>query len=219
MFPIARFVLALGALSVLCSAASAVPINNASGLATPVTELHFDEFGSNGVLVQDQYTALGVQLSTPIPTLYSDPFEGLDLWALNGNDNIQFQFLGTVNEAAVSFATNPGLSTFTALLDGVVVEQLESPTTITGNGSGQLTYFGFQGIVFDTLAISAGGTNGAYRLDNLQFGDVTPSSGRTDALVSEPGALALGLVGVAMLVGAGRRESEQHRRIARAAHV
>ena len=100
----------------------------------------------------------------------------MDLWALNQGGVFQIQFQGIVDEAAFGFITNPGTSTFTALLGGATVEQFSATTDL----SNVVNFFGFEGIPFDTIEVSPGGTNSAFRFDNFQF-----------SAVPEPNSLAL----------------------------
>ena len=186
-------------LTILSMTVHATPINNTFGLASPNTLLGFDEFGADGVSVQDQYISQGVRFSKPLVTLFSNNFEGMDQFALNQGFTFEIEFLGTVTEAAFSIMTNPGTSNFRALLGGSIVEQITSSTFYSSNDSGQSTYFGFQGITFDSIEIitGAGGPVLPFRLDNLQFGEVTAS-------VPEPGTIALLALGV-VGIGFGKR--------------
>ena len=188
---------ALVALLGLHAPVQATPINSATGLASPATELGFDGLGA-GVPVTDQFASQGVVL-TPTPagalvTLFSDVFVNMSQFALNQSGGaFQIRFQGTVAEAAFALLTNstgPGDdSVFTALLNGAPVEQFNAPTSLTGR------FFGFTGITFDAIEVLPGGQNRAFRLDNLQFGALTA------ARASEPLTLALlgaGLAGVAV---------------------
>jgi len=199
ILPISRLLLII-AMTALGSA-HATPINNSFGLSTPVTTLGFDEFGANGVPVTNQYASQGVLFPViswgPLRTYNSQGFSGFNGWALNNGGDFEIQFLGTVTEAAFSFLTNPGVSSFQAFLGDVPVEQFSSPTSYSWGGPG--TWFGFTGITFDTIKVQPGGQNGAFRLDNLQFSEVAY------AAVPEPGTAALLALGLCTAGIARRR--------------
>jgi hypothetical protein len=81
--------------------------------------------------------------------------------------------------------TNPGTSTFTALLANVPVESFSAATTFTSLDD----FYGFQGITFDQIRVDVGGFNQAMLLDNLQIGT---------SAVPEPTTLVL-LLGLVMM--------------------
>ena len=72
---------------------------------------------------------------------------------------------------------------------------LTTGTSISAN------HVGFEGMTFDTLVISPGGTNGAHHIDNLSFSGFVAASGNP---LPAPGTLALLLAG-GLLVVARRR--------------
>jgi len=196
-----RILAAVTFLALLGSPVCADRIDNATGLASPATTLDFDEWGADGVTITDQYISQGVVFTStpggPVQTLYSDIFPGMDLYALNQAGDFEIQFQGTVDEAAFAFLTNPGTSTFTALRNGSIIDSFSAYTEYVGAAD----YFGFSNFTFDTIRVSAGGTNGAFRLDNLQFGAVTSE-------VPEPGTLALvGLLLAGVGLGMRRRSA------------
>jgi len=171
--------------------AQADTIDNSFGLSSPATTLGFDEWGANGVAITNQYVGDGVVFTStpsgPLVTLFSNGLPAMNQYALNqGGGSFQIQFQGTVNEAAFGFLTNPGTSTFTALRNGAIVEQFSRSTEYWGAAD----YFGFTGITFDTIEVTPGGAGQAFRLDNLQFGQVAIET-------PEPGSLALMLVALA----------------------
>lgn len=91
--------------------------------------------------------------------------------------------------------TNIGTSTFTALLNGSVVESFSASTDTTSADN----FFGFTGITFDEIRIDAGG-NDVMALDNLQLGTTS---------VPEPTSMAL--LGLASISGIGLRLSQRRR--------
>jgi hypothetical protein len=176
-------------LSAPLNTASATTIQNSFGLASPHTTLDFEGLGA-GTPVENQFAGQGVVFTQtsggPLVTLASDSFAGMDGFALNqGNGSFEIQFLGTVTEAAFAFMTNPGTSTFRSLLNGVEVEAFTVGTGYAFDPSPG-TWFGFSGLTFDTIEVLAGGTGQAFRMDNLQFGEVT-----APAQLSLPAALPI----------------------------
>ena len=158
--------------------AATIHIQNSFGLDDPNTTLGFDALGGDGISVTDQFAGQGV-VFTPAPgggdlvTLYSDNFAGMDGFALNQGGTFQIQFLGTVTEAAFAFLTNPGTSMFRALLSGTEIQAFTAETSLASNAFPG-TWFGFTGFTFDAIEVVPGGTNQAFRLDNLQYSEVAP---------------------------------------------
>lgn len=105
----------------------------------------------------------------------------------------EFSFNSNVSAAAFAFVTNAGSSTFVAKLNGVTVESFSAPT----NTSGSTNFYGFSGIVFNSIEIQSGGSNNAYALDNLQ----------SVAAVPEPETYALMLAGLGLMGAVVRRRS------------
>ena len=66
--------------------------------------------------------------------------------------------------AAFAMATNPGTSTFTALLDGAVLESFSTATTLDDSNN----FYGFSGIMFDEISVAPGGFANQMSLDNIQ---------------------------------------------------
>jgi hypothetical protein len=192
----------LSSLISICAPVGATIINSTTGLTGPTNQLGFDSLGS-GIAVTNQFASQGVVFTevlsstspAPLVTLFSDAFTNMNQFALNqSGGSFQIQFQGTVDEAVFAFMTNSGTSSFSALLQGNVVESFSGVTNLTGR------FFGFTGITFDSIEVNPGGQNQAFRLDNLQYGTVTPSS------VPEPTTLALLGLGLAG-IGFSRRKA------------
>ena len=181
----------------LATPVSAITIDNNTGLVAPTNQLGFDGLGA-GTQVTNQFASQGVvftpTLAGPLVTLYSDGFTNMNQYALNQGGVFQIQFQGTVNEAAFAFLTNGGDSIFTALLQGNLVESFTASTNLVGR------FFGFTGITFDAIEVNPDGNGQPFRLDNLQYGIVTPSS------VPEPSTLVLLCLGIAG-IGFSRRKA------------
>ena len=167
----------------MAAPASAVPISNSpTGLAAPTTTLTFDEVVvPNNTVITNQYQAFGVTFG---PNLVFNPqMTGFPNMVGNrlGNffpiiSTFTIDFNSAMSEIAFAMVTNPGVSTFTALLDGATVETFAAGT----NFSSANNYYGFTGITFDQIRVDVGGSNGAMLLDSLQF-----------TVVPEPSTLAL----------------------------
>ena len=178
-------------------------IDNATGLASPVTTVTFSEVSlASGSLVTDQFSALGVEFGslTPSVGLYytatGNPGAGLANYFPDDYNPFVISFNTAITEAAFMMVTNGYTDTFRALLNGTVVE---TATRTTGNWR----YYGFSGIVFDEVQVgvalgeSSVPSNAHMRLDNVQIG--------ATASVPAPPTLALLLVPALLMVGVRRK--------------
>jgi hypothetical protein len=178
----------------------AASIINGFGLNNPTQTITFDEIDFPiGTEITTQYSGLGVTFSNLF--VYTER-EG----SFNLNDNILSNFDITLSgpygpfsinflqqQTAVAFAliTNEGISTFTALLNGVVIETFNAETQL------ELTdnFYGFSGILFDEIQVNPGGSNTAAGIDNLQLSPLTSTSvPETSSLLGllSMGALSIG---------------------------
>ena len=153
-------------------------IKSGTGLASPDTLLTFDEIvlPENSPLTTE-YGAFGVTFSglNYDPSIYTGPWspDGAApfLGNLTDNDNDftnwSVAFDTTVSEVAFTLTAAAGNQTLTALLNGATVESFSFFFgTASDNG-----YYGFDGIAFDAIRMSAG--SGVF-IDNLQFSSVIP---------------------------------------------
>jgi hypothetical protein len=102
-------------------------------------------------------------------------------------------FAADQTDAAFTMVTNEGTSTFTARLNGAVVDSFSARTST--DGSYVDNYFGFTRIVFNEIDVDVGGFNQAMTLDNLQTGPAASSA------VPEPAGLTLLGIGAACALG------------------
>ena len=140
--------------------AHAVPIvGSPTGLAAPGTSLTFSEVVfPNNTTITNQFQGFGVIFSSNIK--YNPQTTAFPNIVGNrlGNffpivDQFTVSFTSDVAAAAFAMVTNPGTSTFTALLDGAVVESFAAAT----NFNSASDFYGFSGITFDQIRVDVGG--------------------------------------------------------------
>jgi hypothetical protein len=175
--------------------AQAASLNNGTGISNPATTITFDEFPlANDTPLTNQYASLGVTFTG----LFSDTiFSGLPNinpsaarnFTISVENPFLISFTQPQSQAAFSLITNPGTSTFEALLNNAVVDSFSNVTDAANTNN----FYGFTGVTFDAIRITAGGrgrTNvGAAVIDNIQFGAATAQS------VPEPFSIIGTLVG------------------------
>ena len=178
------------------SAAQATPYQAPTGLAAPGQTIAFDEFGlPEGTAVTNQYASLGVSFAGVFNTSAFDGafpnISGSELADFNGScpcgPAVTISFAAPVTDAVFAFVSNTGNSTFTSYLGGTMVESASLGTGYDGQ------FAGFTNSRFDSIVVTAGGSNGAGLIDNLEFNAASTA-------VPEPVSLALLGAG---LLGAG----------------
>ena len=156
--------------------ANALNFQNSTGLTSPVQTITFDEFVfPDNTSITNQYSSLGVTFSPnlffnntfSLPNITPNSLENFEA-GVGGTRIATFSILFSTdqNEAAFAMVTSSGTSTFTALLDGAVVETFDATTDSTSSNN----FYGFTDIVFDEISVSPGGTPNIMALDNLQIG-------------------------------------------------
>jgi hypothetical protein len=188
----------------------AAPIINNTGLASPDVTITFSEhvFATETVIT-NQYADLGVEFDAGMyynvqPDFF--PTHSLANFSLEGGQPfhpVSIRFGTPVTAAALALQSNPGTTTFTALLNGVIVESFATGTTLSflPDLSHASDFYGFSGILFDELTISNDFESefGIFQIDNVQY-----------TAVPEPTALLLLGAGLATL--AARRSRRTARR-------
>ncbi|MBK0326953.1 VPLPA-CTERM sorting domain-containing protein [Rhodobacteraceae bacterium F11138] len=174
--------LVISTLAVLAfaGATQAATINGAaSGLTGADRTLTFSEVSlSTKDSVTDQFATYGVTFSPNLVYYgnvqdypnFTDP--ALGNFALDGSnppvpsapiDPFVINFTSDVTAASFAMASNPTTTTFTAFLDGEVVESFSAGTD---SGSAN-NFFGFTGTLFDQIRVDTG--NRYAFIDNLAF--------------------------------------------------
>ena len=151
--------MAAGVCLIASGISNATFLDNASGIASPATTVTFSEVAVvNGTVVTNQFSSLGVTFGSLSATegLYfsasaGSPGAGLQNFFPDSYNPFVISFDTVVSEAAFEMVTNGTTDTFTALLNGVVVE---TASTVTGAA---FSFYGFTGIVFDEIRVGIGG--------------------------------------------------------------
>jgi hypothetical protein len=163
-------------------------IGSPTGLASPTSTITFNEVVLPvGTVLTNQYSAFGVTFQGLVYNLPNGSSMTPPTAAHVGAANFSVFFDQPLTSAAFRLQTNPGTSLFEALLNGVVVESFSAPTTFPSNND----FFGFQGIAFDQIRVTAG-SNGDAVIDNIQLGAPVPEP----ATLAVFGLMAIGAFGV-----------------------
>jgi hypothetical protein len=204
-FSIAAFLLTVFAYH---AGAQATPLINNTGLVSPVQTLTFSEVSlPSESPVTDEYAGFGVTFS---PGLFYNtqpdffPTESLanfvSVFGGQVNNPVSILFSQDLTEVAFALQTNLGITTFTALLDSIVVESFTAETTLSvlPDTSQASNFYGFTNITLDEIRISP--DTPYFQVDNLQ---VSVSS------IPEPGTLCLLGLGFAGIFLSRRRARVQ----------
>jgi len=147
--------------------AQAVSLNNGTGISNPATTITFDDLGS-GDLLTDQYSSLGVTFAGLEVYNTSPGYPNMtELVGFNFANPFLISFTQPQSQAAFSFITEAGTSTFEALLNDSVVETFFATTDLDSTNN----FYGFTGVTFNAIRVTAAGDLGS--IDNLQFGTAT----------------------------------------------
>ena len=195
--------LAIGGMS--SKSAQAAPFKRDTGLTNPDQTLIFDEIVlARHAIVTDQYSGLGIEFS---PGLIYNIQENLrdSFYNVGGNrignfpravlnynaiNPFSIKFLEEQREVAFAMIANPGISSFTALLNGSVVETFSTFTISVSPDN----FYGFTDIVFDEVQIKVGGLGEPMLLDNLQT--IKASEKSVSELTNILGIFAIGIFGI-----------------------
>ena len=168
-----KTLLLLASGSLLTSSAHAAFFNNSSGLAAPDQTITFESVAlTPNQSVTTEFLGEGVT--------FSNTFGNADMSTypnFSGNRIGDFQsgvrktelfsatFSSTLSDVAFALVTAPGgTTTFTAFLNGNLVESASAATTFNN----VTNFFGFAGIAFNQLTISTASFDHVFQLDNLQ---------------------------------------------------
>ena len=178
---------------------SASVIANNFGLNAPASTITFDEFiFPQNTVIDNQYSTLGVTFTSGLryDTLGPGTLPGIDGHYL-GNfspliNPFSIFFNSNQTEAAFGFASNPQITTLTALLDGNIIESISGVTSFDNPLRG---FYGFENIIFDEIQIAGSEA----LIDNIQFDNVSS--------VPVPAAVWLFGFGLMGLIGMRRKSS------------
>ena len=189
----------------VCLQALSSPVQSTTGLVNPEQVITFSEAGlTTAVAVTDQFAGLGVKFSPNLYFGWFGPGCGNMLPNISGDCLSNFPATGPsaglvnpfsivfgqpVTGAAFALASDDSTTSFTARLNGQVVETFSAFTSATISQN----YYGFSGITFDEIVVTSGV---GLLIDNVQIG---PSA------VPEPASPILILLGVGGLLNLKRR--------------
>jgi hypothetical protein len=178
----------------------AAPIINNFGLTSPAATITFDTpVYATGTPIMNQYAGQGVTFSPGLfynvqPVFFPTPsLANFDLLG-DVNNPVTINFLQDQTGAAFAMQTNPGDSTFTALLNGTPVESFTAPTELSflPDLTNASNFYGFTGITFNQIEVLSLTTY--LQIDNLQL---------SVSSVPEPSAFVMGSLGSLLCVGCG----------------
>jgi probable HAF family extracellular repeat protein len=182
--------------------ASATPIvDQNTGLAAPDVVIDFGvDLFPYATVITDQFAASGVTFGVEpggnhsfaysdggnqLPPVTDGYLYNLDFYTAQPGPIL---FASDLPAAAFSWRTNPGTTTFSAYLNGALVESF---TAATGPEDSTGRYYGFESIVFDEIRMTISAVPYlSFSLDNLQY-----------TVIPEPSTFLLlgcGLVGFAL---------------------
>ena len=187
----------------LASIAQASTIQNSSaGLSSTFTTENFSGDLPDGTAAGSNYSGVTFGAGNYITSGYDGRFPNM-VGKLISNFSpccttpTSLSFATPISGAAFNFVSNPGVSTFTAFLNGAQVETFTETTDYSGN------FYGFENINFDSIRIDSGGGNNAYILDNLQV--TSALDNRQAAAVPEPETYAMVLTALSVMGFIARR--------------
>ena len=196
----------LSAAVLLAGVGSASPLINSTGLASPTSNVTFNEIVLPAFTsLTNQYASMGVTFAAssydPQSCAGFQGFTGSHCAGNRGPSN-PFSILFTTPQtaAAMAFATDPQTTTLTAFLSGVQVETFSQATTFDNPNT---AYLGFTGITFDQIQISLATSGTAAVFANIQMGGASASSTPEPVTVGLSG-LALAMIGIARRLGISR---------------
>ena len=167
------FAAAVGTTVMVANHVQAGQVINNDGITSPDQVVTFSEFTfPTATPINTQFSSLGVTFSPGLcynvqPQFF--PTQSLASFGCSPSGNNSIFFNKVVGAAAVALQSNPISTTFTALLDGAVVESFTTTTSLSvlPDLTHASDFYGFTGIQFNELRIA--NSQQVFQIDNLQF--------------------------------------------------
>lgn len=159
----------------VAAAALALPISanatisyGATGLSGTFTTENFDTNAGDGSAAASQFNGITFGSGNYVSNSYSGAYPNMTNSVIANffpccQDPTSFSFTATLSELAFAFVSNLQDTTFSAFLNGMLVDSATFSTDYSGR------YVSFLGMSFDEIRITSTGNNDAYILDNMQY--------------------------------------------------
>ncbi len=166
-------------------ASNATIIYAGSGLSGTFVAEDFDTNAGEGSAAAEQFSGISFGASNYVTNNYSGTYPNMTNSVIANFENntcgpcydpTSFSFAGNLTELAFAFISNEQTTTFSAFLDGILIESVALLTNFSGN------YVTVSGYLFDEIRITSVGSNDAYLIDDMQY---------KSAQVPEPASWAL----------------------------
>lgn len=187
--------IAIAVSSVDVAPVQALAIDGSFGLTNPAQTIDFRSvYYEPGTALTNQYSSAGVTFSNlyfigsyDFETLsnglssYQPPgpinIVGIDGSSVTTVNPFSIQFTTPQTRAAFGIGIDTGSATFTALLNGAVVESFTSNSIVSGAPA--QGYYGFTGVTFDQIQVVVNPNPDSWNvryggIEELQFGEATP---------------------------------------------
>jgi hypothetical protein len=179
--------------------AHATPIQNSTGLSGMFQTETFDTNLGNDSAAASQFAGIHFSNGAYLTNFYSGLVpNALNSSVVNFANNscpvpvcpaVTITFDNIQSAVAFAFLSGDGTSTFSAYMGSLLVESFTATTLYATGG----TFYGFDGINFDSVVIQSASNNNAFLIDNFQT--------KNASAVPLPGSIALILIGAMGVLG------------------